>query len=180
MMLRHTLLFCVLFVAVLGGSVAASAQENEREAFAFLAGTWELEERIDHDRRTRERGSDRYEFEQPIAGGALAGRWRFNRGSEAKPDWARALYVSGYHDASRSWSFYYVSERSAQYWLGRKSGGTWYFYFDEAFEYQGKKTIQRQWWERVSPDQVKRHFEHSYDNGKTWQLVLTAVLRRVR
>lgn len=159
--------------------VPASALQGDRNAFAFLAGTWELEQRINHENGATERGADRYEFTQPIPGGALYGRWRFNRGTEAKPDWAEALYVSGYHDPSKQWSFYYVSERSAQYWQGRKSGNTWYFYFDEPFPYEGKQAIQRQWWEPASVNRVKRHFENSYDNGKTWKLVMTAVLRKV-
>ena len=61
---------------------------------------------------------------------------------------------------------------------GRKAGSTWYFYFDEPFDYEGRTAVQRQWWER-SGDRIKRHFENSYDNGQTWVLVMTAVLRRV-
>jgi hypothetical protein len=153
---------------------------DERRAFEFLVGTWELQERIDRTRGTSERGTDRYVFEQPIRGGAITGRWRFNRGTEAKPDIAEAVYVSAYHGPSQAWSFYYASERSAQYWTGRKSSQTWYFYFDEPFEYEGRTAIQRQWWEPSGSNQIKRHFENSYDGGKTWTLVMTAVLRRMQ
>ena len=153
------------------------ADVDERRAFDFLVGTWVLEQRIDVVKGTSEASGDRYTFTQPIPGGAISATWRFNRGTEAKPDITEALYVSGYHNPSKSWSFYYVSERSAQYWKGRKTGSTWYFYFDEPFEYEGRTAEQRQWWER-SGDRIKRHFENSYDNGQTWVLVITAVLRR--
>ena len=163
----------------LGQLTAQPADVDERHAFDFLVGTWELEQRIDIAHNRSERGDDRYVFRQPIRGGAIEASWRFNRGTEGKPDIAEAIYVSGYHTPSKAWSFYYVSERSAQHWLGRRTGQTWYFYFDEPFQFDGRTAIQRQWWERDGDARVKRHFENSYDQGKTWHLVTTAVLRRV-
>ena len=159
-------------------AVVALQVPSDRDAFSFLIGTWELESRLDVAKGTTEAGTDRYEFRQPIRGGAIQATWRFNRGSEAKPDWADALYVSGYHDSTKSWSFYYVSERSAQHWVGRKAGDRWYFYFDEPFDYEGRRAVQRQWWERVEANRIRRHFENSYDGGKTWQLAVSATLRR--
>ena len=159
--------------------VSLPAAASEREAFDFLVGTWTLEQRIDRVRGTSEAGDDRYVFRQPIRGGAIEATWRFNRGTAEKPDIAEALYVSGFHDPSRTWSFYYVSERSAQHWHGRKTDGHWYFYFDEPFDYEGRRAVQRQWWEPVAKDRVNRHFENSYDGGRTWTQVMTAVLRRV-
>jgi hypothetical protein len=162
----------------LGQPAALSVDADERRAFDFLVGAWELEQRIDVAHGRTERGDDRYVFRQPIRGGAIEASWRFNRGTQDKPDIAEAIYVSGYHTPSKAWSFYYVSERSAQHWAGRKSGPNWYFYFEEPFQFDGRTAIQRQWWERDGDTRVKRHFENSYDQGKSWQLVMTAVLRR--
>ena len=96
------------------GAAQNADQVDERNAFAFLTGVWELQERIDLTAGTKETGQDRYEFRQPIPDGAIDARWRFNRGTESAPDWAEALYVSGFHGPSKAWSFYYVSERSAR------------------------------------------------------------------
>jgi hypothetical protein len=166
-----------LQLCVLAGQTPTA---SDRTAFDFLVGTWELGERIDHARRTTERGDDRYVFRQPIRGGAIEATWRFNRGTRDKPDYADALYISGYHEPSSSWSFYYVSERSAQHWRGRQANGRWYFYFDEPFEYEGRKAVQRQWWEPVDATSIRRHIENSYDDGHTWTPVVTSVLRRSR
>ena len=161
-------------------TVMTAQTPADRDAFAFLVGSWERERRLDVVKGTSETGSDRYEFRQPIPGGAIQAVWRFNRGTTEKPDWTEALYVSGYHNPSKSWSFYYVSERSAQYWAGRRSGDRWYFYFDEPFDYQGRTAVQRQWWERLDDQRIQRHFENSYDAGKTWQLVMTAQMIKVK
>ena len=167
----------VTVLCLLGGQ---TIDASDRTAFDFLVGTWELDERIDHIRKTIERGDDRYVFRQPIRGGAIEAAWRFNRGTRDAPDYADAIYVSGYHDPSKRWSFYYVSERSAQSWQGRRADGRWYFYFDEPFEYEGRTAVQRQWWEPVDAATVRRHIENSYDGGQTWNPVVTSVLRRSR
>jgi hypothetical protein len=85
----------------------------------------------------------------------------------AKPDITEALYVSGYHNPSKSWSFYYVSERSAQFWKGRKSLRVRRAY-SHAAAVVG--TVRRQ-----NQTSLREFF---YDNGQTWVLVMTAVLRR--
>lgn len=170
------------FVWVSVGASAAQApsptpplSSPERRAFAFLVGTWNLHERRDLVKGTAERGNDSYEFvEGP--GGSLVSTWRFNRRTTADPDYANARYISGFNNSTQAWSFYYVSEQSAQYWPGEKIDGVWYFTYETIVD--GKPWKQKQWWTPDGPDRVQRHFANWDFDTKTYKELFTTILVR--
>ena len=133
------------------GALQNAGDADGHKAFAFLTGVWELQERIDLTRGTKETGQDWYEFRQPIGSGAIEACWRFNRGTESAPDWANAIYISAPRNTG----------------LGEKTGAVSDFYFDERFDYNGRQAVQRQWWEPAGENRLNRHFKNSYDGGET-------------
>ncbi|MGH7581559.1 MAG: hypothetical protein ACREM9_15390 [Gemmatimonadales bacterium] len=147
---------------------------HARQAFDFLIGSWRVASRISGD-SVIESSGETYRFKKALDGVVIDGFWRFNRGSPDQPDWTDAVYYSAFDPTSLTWSFYYISPRSAQYWPGRKSGGRWYF--SQTFTLDGKAMLQRQWWEPVNDSTVHRHIDNSSDGGATWT-PFTVVLRR--
>jgi hypothetical protein len=152
-----------------------SAMLRARHAFDFLIGRWQVAfSQIDSTRTTST--GETYTFERLLTDGTLGGPWHFNRGTADKPDFVNALYYSAYNNATRSWSFYYISPQSGQAWAGFEQGGRWYFMRE--FTANGVTSSERQWWESVTADTVRRHIETSTDRGTTWKPVITITLRR--
>jgi hypothetical protein len=147
-----------------------------REAFDFLIGSWAVTSRISGDTVVPSSG-ETYTFAKALGGVVIESSWRFNRGSPDRPDWTDAVYYSAFDPQSQTWSFYYISPRSAQYWPGERSGDRWYF--RQKFTIDGKPTLQRQWWEPVNDSTVHRHIDNSSDGGASWT-PFTVILRRTR
>jgi hypothetical protein len=154
---------------------ADTAMERARHAFDFLVGQWQVAF-VESDTTRRPSVGETYMFDRVLTPGTLGGRWHFNRGTPDKPDFVDALYYSAYDNASRAWSFYYISPQSGQAWPGREDQGRWNFVRE--FTISGVRTWQRQWWESVSADTIRRHIEASRDSGATWTPAVTITLRR--
>jgi hypothetical protein len=166
------LLLCVFAPSHLA---AQNAPAQQRE-FDFLIGNWELTESRDSAGVVTVRKGETYNFEATPAGGGILGRWYINRGTQDKPDFSRALYLSGYDRGSQRWSFYYVSDRSATWYEGRQVDGRWYFH--RTFEINGKAYIDRQSWRPVDPNTVIRVIEVSAADAEKWTAVFTGTYRR--
>lgn len=168
----------ILLLTAMKTAAAAQVPDSatSRHAFDFLLGSWQVTSRITADSVEKSAG-ETYRFERALGGVVIEGDWRFNRGTRDKPDWADAVYYSAYNPRDSTWSFYYVSPRSAQYWPGKYSDGRWYF--TQRFTLEGTPMLQRQWWEPVNDSTIHRHIDNTPDEGKTWTL-MTIVLRRQR
>ena len=168
----------LLMSAPLGSAFAQtppdSAIVRARTAFDFLIGTWHAVSRTDASGSTAASG-ETYAFTKGLNGVMIAGNWRFNRGTVERPDVVDAVYYSGYDNTSRSWSFYYISPQSAQYWPGTEGSGRWYF--TRQFTLRDTTFLQRQWWERIDSTTIDRHIDNSPDAGRTWR-PFTVRLRR--
>ena len=138
-----------------------------RREFDFLIGTWNVESMTDSGGRKTPSSGEVYRFEKQLGGVLLVGYWHFNRGTAERPDFADAMYYSGFDNTRREWSFYYVSPQSSQLWPGRRQAGRWYF--TNEFIIDGRPTVQRQSWERVDDRTVHRVIENSTDRGTTWK-----------
>jgi hypothetical protein len=138
----------------------------EKRFFDFLIGEWTIE-RAETPTGVEIRGDDHYKFTKALDGNAILSEWHFNRGTKAKPDYAHAMYVTAFDTSSKAWSFYYVSEKSAQWWEGRKENSQWVFYKD--FTPNGEKLLQRQMWRLKDQTTLVRVIENSKDGGKSWE-----------
>ena len=156
--------------------VSDSGIARARAAFDFLVGSWSVVSRTDASGTVAASG-EAYTFTKGLNGVLIMGNWRFNRGTAAQPDVVDAAYYSGYDTRSRTWSFYYVSPQSAQFWPGTEDAGRWYF--TRSFTLGDTAFVQRQWWERVDESTIDRHVDNSPDGGRTWR-PFTARLRRQR
>jgi hypothetical protein len=165
-------------LAALGTAQAQTAPDTSvvraRAAFDFLIGTWTVISRTDSPNMTLPSG-ETYAFQKTLDGVVITSNWRFNRGTATKPDFADAVYYSGYDPGSRRWSFYYISPRSAQYWPGTFADGRWYF--TQNFTIGDTAFVQRQWWESVDQNTVQRHIDNSPDGGKNWRPLTIRMVR---
>jgi len=84
--------------------------------------------------------------------------------------------VTGFDNSSQTWSFYYVSERSAQWYEGKEENGQWFFY--KKFVINGEEVLQRQSWTLKDNSTLVRKIENSKDGGKQWVLGVAYTLRR--
>jgi hypothetical protein len=166
---------CMVPVRAAGQTPADSAIVSARRAFDFLIGRWEVTSMQDTGGVTPSRG-EIYEFSRALDGALISGRWHFNRGTTERPDFVDAAYHQAFDNTARIWTFYYVSPQSAQYWPGRLEQGRWYF--GKSFTENGEEWQQRQWWEPVGRDTLRRHIENSRDGGRTW-IPFVYTLRRV-
>jgi hypothetical protein len=172
---------CLALAGELTALGAANAQTTPdtsvaraRSAFDFLIGNWTVVSRTDSP-DLRAPSGETYSFQKTLNGAVITSIWRFNRGTAAQPDFADAVYYSGYDTGSRRWSFYYISMRSAQYWPGTLTDGRWYF--TQNFTIGDTAFVQRQWWEPIDANTIARHIDNSPDSGKTWR-PLTIRMRR--
>lgn len=177
----------ILLAAVLGLSLivplSARAQvmpasRPDTAAFRYLLGNWSVVSHRRGDQPAQPGVGETLHFAPAPAGVGLVSHWRMNRGTAAQPQMTEALYVLGYDPPSSRWSFYFVSERSAQYYEGRLDGARWYFY-REYVATGGERMLQRQSWSRIGPTEVRRTIEDSPDAGVTWTVVYEGVLRRI-
>lgn len=145
-----------------------------RTQFDFLIGSWKIAS-VESDGKTTPGSGERYVFRK-LPQGAIEADWQINRGTPEAPRFADTKYYSGFDNASRSWNFYFISERSAQLWPGKQESGRWYFL--QTFEDGGKMVPQRQWWESIDANTIRRHIETSDDGGKTFKPVWIAKLAR--
>jgi hypothetical protein len=111
-----------------------------------------------------------------LDGNAIASEWFFNRGTPSKPNYANAIYYMGFDNSSQSWTFYYVSPQSAQFYKGRYEDGNWYFY--KTFTVEGKSMQERQNWLSPGKNLLKRTIESSEDDGKTWKVIYQVMLKK--
>ena len=162
---------------VLGAQVPDTSVAHARQAFDFLIGSWRVTSRISGD-SVIESAGETYTFKKALDGVVIESFWRFNRGSPEKPDWTDAVYYSGFDPQTRTWSFYYISPRSAQYWPGKQSHGRWYF--DRTFTDDGKPMLQRQWWEPLNDSTIHRHIDNSPDGGVSWTPFIVVLRRQTR
>ena len=143
-----------------------SLTERDRKFFDFLIGSWKISSR-QMDSTTTYGGEDIYTFNKIFAG-AINSNWHFNRGTKEKPNIVDAHCYIAYNNLTRNWSFYYISDLSAQYYDGRKENGNWFFYRSFNFG-NGNKFLQRQYWKLVNQKTLERHTENSHDNGENWK-----------
>lgn len=172
----------VILACIGGPAVPLGAQvrtdtstARDRAAFDFLVGTWTVVSRTDA-KGDAPLADETYTFSKGLNGVMIAGNWRFNRGTPTAPDYADAVYYSGYDTRTRAWSFYYISPQSAQYWPGAATDGRWVF--TRPFTLGDTAFIQRQWWERIDERTIDRHIDNSPDNGKTWRPFTVRMTRR--
>lgn len=174
------LLMLVLAPTLIPGAALAQAPPDSaivsaRRAFDFLVGRWEVASIQDTAGTIPSRG-EIYEFEKSLGGAMITSRWHFNRGTRERADFVDAVYYQAFDNGARIWTFYYVSPQSAQYWPGQLEDGRWYF--TKAFTENGTTWQQRQWWEPVGRDTLRRHIENSIDGGKTWIPFVFTMRRR--
>jgi hypothetical protein len=148
-----------------GQTPADPAIVSARRAFDFLVGRWEVLSLQDTSGSRPSQG-EIYEFRRALDGALISGSWHFNRGTAERPDFVDAAYYQAFDNTARIWTFFYVSPQSAQYWPGRLEAGRWYF--GKTFTDNGQEWQQRQWWEPVGRDTLRRHIENSPDGGRTW------------
>jgi hypothetical protein len=147
--------------------------QEEKRFFDFLIGEWKIE-RAETPEGVEIRDDDVYKFSKVIDGNGILAEWFFNRGTKAKPDYANAMYLTAFDTFSKNWSFYYISEKSAQWWEGRKENGQWVFYK----EFPGEGLLQRQAWKLRDRSTVIRVIENSKDGGKSWATYQFVLKRR--
>ena len=169
------LALCTFHGRAVAQAPADSAIVAERRAFDFLIGRWEVQSLQDTGGTRASRG-EIYEFEKSLAGALISSRWHFDRGTPERPDFVDAVYYQAFDNSARIWTFFYVSPQSAQYWPGHQQDGRWYF--SKTFTQGGTTTLQRQWWEPVGSDTLRRHIENSVDGGRTW-IPFVYTLRRL-
>ncbi len=181
--MRSIFLLLAMGVAALTTPAAGAAAQvptdtsvtAARRAFDFLVGRWEVVSLQDTAGVVSSSG-EIYEFEKALSGALLSARWHFNRGTRDRADFVDAAYFQAYDNSLRIWTFYYVSPQSAQYWPGQLQDGRWYF--TRSFTDGGRTWQQRQWWEPVGTDTLRRHIENSPDGGKTWIPFVYTLRRR--
>ena len=145
-----------------------------RTEFDFLIGAWKIT-RVEADGKPAPAAGERYVFRK-LPQGSIEADWEMNRGTPQQPRMVIAKYYSGFDNASRTWNFYFVSERSAQLWPGKREGDRWYFH--QTFEDAGKMVPQRQWWEPIDANSFRRYIETSDDGGRTYKPVWVATFTR--
>jgi hypothetical protein len=150
--------------------------QKEKKYFDFLLGTWVLE-KSERPSGTTHGGDDLYEFRKVLNGNAISAEWYFNRGTKDKPDYANAMYFSAFDISTKTWSFYYISEKSAQYWEGRKENGRWVFY--KEFTLDGAPLLQKQEWQIQDQSTILRRIDNSKDGGKTWTSYFFTLKKKV-
>lgn len=172
----HIVLFLLVTPIICNAQMEPdSITTKDRKFFDYLPGKWKIAS-FQKDSTITYGGDDIYEFNIELPG-ALSSKWHFNRGTKEKPSFADAFCYMAYNNLTRNWSFYYISNLSAQYFDGQKSGNNWYFYrsFDLG---KGNKFIQKQYWILLDPKTLERHTENSYDDGKTWKPFSISVLSK--
>jgi len=152
-----------------------SEVREQRAFFDFLVGEWTIE-KSQTPTGTTAGGNDRYKFRKALDSGGIFADWYFNRGSKEKPDYTNAIYISGFDNSAKTWTFYYVSEKSAQLYEGRNENGQWLFY--RKFTVNGEELLQRQSWMAKDGSTLLRKIENSKDAGKTWVLGALITLKR--
>jgi hypothetical protein len=146
-----------------------------RSQFDFLIGEWRTDS-IEQSGKVTSAPDNRFVFTKLADQGAIESQWHFDRGTPGKPDYTNARYYSGYDDRTTMWTFYYISDKSAQFWPGKYENGVWYFLHD--FTIDGKPVLQRQWWESVDQKTIRRHIENRGEDG-SFRPVYVATLKRV-
>lgn len=162
-MLKLSILFVLLFSSFAFGQ--QSDFQKERRFFDFLIGEWKLQNAETSDGKWTG-GDDTFKFAKALDGNAITSEWYFNRGTPSKPNFTKALYYMGFDNTSQSWTFYYISPQSSQFYQGKFEDGNWNFY--RAFVLNGKKILQRQNWQMTGEGLLQRTIENSEDDGKTW------------
>jgi hypothetical protein len=139
--------------------------QKERRFFDFLIGEWKIQN-IENSDEKRTGGEDTFKFAKALDGNAITSEWYFNRGTQAKPNFTKALYFMGFDNSSQSWTFYYISPQSSQFYQGKFENDNWSFYRN--YSVNGKTILQRQNWRITGDGLLQRTIENSEDNGKTW------------
>jgi hypothetical protein len=170
--MKTTALALLIAISVLQG-YSQSTQEEKRY-FDFLIGTWQLESYVSFGKSGT--GDDTYKFSLDLSGHAINSEWHFNRGTVDKPEVVHARYYSAFDISKSVWTFYYISEKSAQYWEGKKEDGQWNFY--QNFSDNGQPRLQRQTWIAEGKDILIRVISNSRDGGKTWSEDFRGVFKR--
>ena len=164
----------LLLIALPPLSCHAQSAQEEKRYFDFLIGTWQLESNVSFGKPGT--GDDTYKFSLDLNGHAINSEWRFNRGTNDKPEIVNARYYSAFDITKNIWTFYYISEKSAQYWEGKKEDGQWNFY--QTFSDAGQPRLQRQTWLAEGKDKIVRVISNSRDGGKTWSEDFRGVFKR--
>lgn len=150
--------------------------QEERKHFDFLIGEWKVKKSIILGEVVLD-NKDLYKFKKSLDGNAIIAEWYINRGTKDKPDYANALYVSGFDNSTGKWSFYYISHKSAHYYDSKKLNGDWYFY--RKFNFRGEDILQRQVIKPVDDKTALRIIENSKDSGKTWKRIVELIMKKV-
>ena len=166
---------CFIFLL---SSIVFSQQpdfQKERQFFDFLIGKWTIKSAETATGKWESDGKEKFKFSKALDCKVLVSEWYFNRGIPAKPNFTNALYYMGFDNASQSWTFYYLSPMSAQFYQGKFESDNWYFY--KTFNLNGKTVIERQNWLLIDNGLVQRTIENSEDEGKTWSKIYRAILK---
>ncbi len=157
----------ILFVILSGSAVFGQSPDfkQERRFFDFLIGEWKLQ-KAENSTEKWTGGEDTLKFSKALDGNAITSEWYFNRGTPSKPNFTKALYFMGFDNSSQSWTFYYISPQSSQFYQGKFENGHWNFY--KSFNINGKPLLQRQNWQMTAEGLLQRTIENSEDEGKTW------------
>lgn len=174
--LKLSLVF-ILFLAVFASGQQPEFQK-ERLFFDFLIGDWTIQKAENAAEKWNGDGKDSFKFSKSLDGKVIISEWHFNRGTPAKPNFSDALYYMGFDNASQSWTFYYLSPLSSQFFQGKYENDNWYFY--KTFTINGKTFIQRQNWRPIDGGLVQRTIENSENEGKTWVRTYQGTLKKIK
>ena len=158
---------------------SSNAPPQDTAAFRYLIGEWNVITHRRGDGSAEPASGETLRFTPAPAGVGLVSYWRMNRGSVTHPEMTDAVYILGYDRPSARWSFYFLSDRSAQFYDGKYDDNIWHFY-REYLTPAGVRMLQRQSWRRISATKVRRMIEDSPDSGATWVFVYEGVLDRAK
>lgn len=120
--------------------------------FSFLIGQWKVDTLINDGILLN--NDDRITFY--VKGqNAISSDWYFNRGSAKNPSYGIGQYHFGFDSVSRSWSTYFLTEKTARFYKGSFEDGEWWFYHT-FYKPSGYEVNQRHVWRPISPDRMER------------------------
>jgi hypothetical protein len=155
---------------------AASAERNGQHDFDFLFGRWKvhLQRKVPGADRWTE--SDGYGIDRKIWGG----RANLDEFLSESPNDVERLTVRTYNGATHLWSVYWASSRdgilsSAQ--VGKFDHGQGEFYTQDNSD--GKGTLLRSVWSKITPTSAHLEQAFSEDGGKSWKVNSISDMMRV-
>ncbi|HUP21225.1 MAG TPA: hypothetical protein VM778_14910 [Gemmatimonadota bacterium] len=156
-------------LAMLATAVRSPAQEAAADSawYDFWPGAWY---RIEDGERAE---APTFVVRRDVRPAAFLEEWRLTIDGEP----SRSTGYRVWDAAAGRWTFFWSSDRGhVQLWEGRKVNGIWGI--ERPFEQEGRRFVSRQSWIPEGPDQVRRVFERSIDEGRTWEPRLEEIYAR--